>query len=104
MRLGGRAGSQAPLQYAGGGRQPLQYAGIPVPGTWTGIPPPGMHGRQLAATDSPNAARHSWGLYANLGTRYWYTRVLRWLSSVLAIFLAQSRAAKDPHVQVLPFG
>src|SRR5258705_8404104 len=74
--------------------QPLQYAGIPVPSTWTGIRPPGMRGRQLAATDSPNAARHSWGLYANPGTAYWYTRVLQWHLAVPAsyLFAATSRA------------
>src|SRR5258705_13040182 len=85
MRLGGRAGSQGPLQ----------YAGIPVPSTRTGIPPPGMHGRRLAATDSPEAAWHSWGRYANPGTAYSCTRVLRWLSPVLAILLAQSLAQDD---------
>src|SRR5258705_2278690 len=90
MRWGGRAGSQ----------EPMQYAGIPVPSTRTGIRPPGMHGRRLAATDSPNAARHSWGRYANPGTAYWYTRVLQWLSQVQVLRCAQD----DKAVRVLPFG
>src|SRR5258705_12823409 len=34
----------------------------------------------IGGTDFPRATPHSWGLYANLGTRYWYTRVLQWLS------------------------
>src|SRR5258705_510431 len=59
-----------------------------------------MHGRRLAATDSPEAAPHSWGLYANLGTRYWYTRVLQWLSQVQVLRCAQD----DKAVRVLPFG
>src|SRR5258705_13486796 len=78
---------------------PLQYAGIPVPSTRTGIRPPGMHGRQLAATDSPNAAPHSWGRYANLRTKYSSTRVLRWLSQVQVLRCAQD----DKAVRVLPF-
>src|SRR5258705_11784792 len=44
-----------------------------------------MYGRELAATASPNAALHSWGQYASPDTWYWYTRILRWLSPVLAI-------------------
>src|SRR5258705_11992143 len=79
---------------------PLQYAGIPVPSTRTGIRPPGMHGGHLAATDSPNAARHSWGRYANLRTKYSSTRVLRWLSQVRVLRCAQDdnegRAVRAP--------
>jgi len=70
MRLGGRAGGQAPLQ----------YAGIPVPGTWTGIRPPGMPGRVWRVGRRQLASAPSWGRYANPGTAYWCTRVLRWLS------------------------
>src|SRR5258705_3261570 len=66
-----------------------------------------MHGRRLAATDSPNAALHSWGRYANPGTAYWSTRVLRWLSQarILPFGFAQGRrcAQDDKAVQVLRF-
>jgi len=66
MRLGGRAGAARATAVRGWGRQPRQYAGIPVPSTRTGILPPECTERQLAATDSPKATPHSWGLYANL--------------------------------------
>src|SRR5258705_5518911 len=85
---GGSFAAQAKALHLG---QPPQYAGTPVRSTGIGIPAPGMRGRQLAATDSPNAARHSWGPYARPSTWYWYTRVLQWLSPVPAILLAQSR-------------
>src|SRR5258705_2389745 len=72
---GGSFAAQAKALHLG---QPPQYAGTPVRSTGIGIPAPGMQGRQLAATDSPNAARHSWGPYASPSTWYWYTRVLQW--------------------------
>src|SRR5258705_13081580 len=80
-----------------GTRRPGRSTGI-------GIPAPGLRGRQLAATDSPNAARHSWGPYASPSTWYWYTRVLQWRLAVLArppnLILAQSGAAKDDSRQL----
>src|SRR5258705_12949701 len=72
---GGSFAAQAKALHLG---QPPQYAGTPVRSTGIGIPAPGMRRRQLAATDSPNAARHSWGPYASPSTWYWYTRVLQW--------------------------
>src|SRR5258705_844782 len=94
---GGSFAAQAKALHLG---QPPQSGGTPVRSTGIGIPAPGRRGRQLAATDSPNAARHSWGPYASPSTWYWYPGVLQWLSQVRVLPIAQDD--RDPNALQAP--